>query len=225
MKDQQAWIVNYINEVHHKDASDVIVCGVPGFKGGGGGLYCKTEENEKSFGNMKAAAVNEAHAPAEKIEKGKFLLVKSDPSKPGEKAVVCFILWHEFGHALADRGVGSNVGETSAWKFELEAITHAVKNGLPAGITNDMVWGFLDIRQGSNYGTTLDGEINALKLALGPRPHALNEAYAYAAKTCCINFLGQFEPDRFKAQIGKYWPSLSDNDKKNIKTATDITWR
>lgn len=107
------WIVAYINQVHSKSVADVIVVGVTGFKGGGGGLYCKLEEKQGTFETMKAQAVKEG-APADSILKGKFLLVRNDVGKPHEKLASCFIMWHEFGHALADRGVGSNVGENSA---------------------------------------------------------------------------------------------------------------
>src|ERR1051325_1945260 len=96
-------IVEYISTTHGKSAADVVVCGVPGFKGGGGGLYCKTGETDNTFNQMRDAAVTRARAPQDEIDKGKFLLVKSDAAKPGEKAVTCFIIWHEFGHALADR--------------------------------------------------------------------------------------------------------------------------
>src|SRR5690242_5468723 len=93
MKDQQAWVVKYMAEAHNKDADDVIVCGIPGYKGGGGGLYYKTNEMDKNFNKMKEEVKKNAkEVPDEKdIMKGKFLLVRSDPTKLGEKAVVCFI--------------------------------------------------------------------------------------------------------------------------------------
>lgn len=220
MEKQRLWIVDFIHTTYGKDASDVTVFGSPGFKGGGGGLYCKSTESLGTFSQMKGLAATKLPSLGTEelkgqIVRGKFLVVKSDPSKPGEKATTCFILWHEFGHALADRGVGSNANETSAWEFEIRAITQAVRaDELGAfGITLDMIYGYLDVRhQGGNYSggeaPRLVEELKVLlaeKLTLGE----LTEGYAYAAKTCAVDHLGIFDQFKFEKSIKARWPDLS----------------
>jgi hypothetical protein len=230
LKDAHRWIVDYVQATHHKSVAEVTVVGIDGYKPGGGGLYCKQDESDQTFNAMKEAAVRSGAAP-EKITKGNFLLVRSNCMKPAEKLACCFIMWHEFGHALADRGVGSNAGEKSAWKFELEAITSAVQNsGLPAGITHDMVRAFIDIRK-TNYPlseTDFSNLVNGIETALNARASALTQPYLLVTKEIAINNLGQFDGSRFELGIKRAWPhyaSFSDGEKRLIREVTGSSWR
>ena len=203
MKDAHQFIVNYVQTVHNKSIADVAVVGIDGFKGGGGGLYCKVDESDQTFNKMKDAAIKDGGALPEKINKGTFLLVRSNGIKAPEKLACCFIMWHEFGHALADRGVGSNVGEKSSWKFGLEAIKYAVQNqGLLAGFTHDMVRAFIDIRK-TNYPldeTDFSNLVSQIETALNPRPTALTREYLLVTKRLPSTILASLTVTALRAE-------------------------
>jgi hypothetical protein len=211
MKEWHRHVVDYIESVNpqlvsvdDKSLRQVVVVGIQGFKGGGGGLFCKKEDKAEIYNNMKAEALK-ANAKDSEITPGHFLLVRNDWGTAGAKATGCFILWHEFGHALAAHGVGSNVGELSAWRFELQAITAAVNSGLPPPITKEMVWGYLDVRQkGGNYGGAED-LVEILKATLGARPADLSKDYCQAAKSCAVDNLGNFDEGKFKSAMANAW--------------------
>jgi hypothetical protein len=234
LKDCQTWLITYVTEKHQKDISDVIVVGVPGFKAGGGGLYCKTDEPDSSFLKLKEGAINggrlEKETDKSRIVKGKFLLVKSDAMKVPDRAAACFIMWHEFGHALADRGVGSNVGEKSAWKFELESITEAkVKGKLPQACTDEIIRAFVDCRK-LNYADDQDlgGLATTLLGKLSARPAKLIDSnYLQMTKSVAVNNLGDFDTDKFKLSMKKAWPHAPNfvkEEKDKIKAETGVVY-
>jgi hypothetical protein len=201
------WIVDYIRQTHNNlDTDDVHVCGISGFKGGGGGLFCGSHYQDGMYNQMKNAA-GDNHAPKDQLQKGNFLCVNSSAQKPGHKAVVCFILWHEFGHAMAEKGVGSNNNENSAWTHELAAIIHFVPH-LQWGITKDMIWGYLDMRRKNFTSQNHLAQVTALEHALGARPTAPNENYAWAARMTCINSQGDLDKTRFNQVIQQQWGNI-----------------
>ena len=156
------WVLKFIHAAYGCDLSIVKLALAPNFTLGGGGLYMKSNEG---MGNLAMAAT----ATGKKKEdlKGNYLIVKAEQmwsTKPA-KLKTCWIIWHEFGHALGENMPGRaayGTDEAHAWKFELEAVLQAVTDGTLTekwGHTKNSIKAFLDERVKDAYHPIGEGQI------------------------------------------------------------------
>jgi hypothetical protein len=164
-----AWIIDFANRKYNTDVSDVRALLIPGYQAGGGGLYMKA--SELGFGvKLQGAkdALGKRSGEADDVEKGKVVFVRELQPKadPTEGLTVCWILWHEFGHAVGDRQIPKNTSEPYAYRFEFAAILEGYNTGQLAkwGFTSEMIKKFLDDRK---KGKPESAELSALVSAIG----------------------------------------------------------
>ncbi len=162
------WIRSFAQAKYNTDISEVQVLLIPQFQGGGGGLYMKF--NELGFNSWLAGAkdgLGPRKNEADGVEKGKVTFVRQlqPRAKPEEALAVCWILWHEMGHAVGDRQAQKNTSEPYAYKFEFAAILEGYNTGALAGwgFTKEMLKKFLDERK---KGKPSSVELTALEHAL-----------------------------------------------------------
>lgn len=128
-----AWIRKFALDKYQTDVSEVKALFIPGYQGGGGGLYMK--KKELGFNGWLQGA-RDALGPkriseANGMEKGNVIFVRelAPKAKTGEAVTVMWIMWHEMGHAVGDRQAKPDTSEPYAYSFEYHALTEAQSSG------------------------------------------------------------------------------------------------
>jgi hypothetical protein len=172
----RTWILAFIQDKYKKDLSVVKLALAPNFTLGGGGLYMKSNEG---MGNLTLAS---SATGKTKLElKGNYLIVKAEQmwSMKPAKLRTCWIIWHEFGHALGENlpgREGYGTDEAHAWKFELEAINQAVADGTLIakwGHSKESIKALLDERVKDAYHPIGAGQIKTFDEEVKPLIEAL----------------------------------------------------
>jgi DNA-directed RNA polymerase subunit RPC12/RpoP len=159
------WILEFIIDKFKLDLSEVKLLLLPSNAGmasfavtqGGGGIYVKFSDKLKV--TTWTEKVKESNCPnPERLVAGKCLLMfkRVGLLKGSDLLRDCWILWHEFGHALGEKPrAGYDLSEPEAWRFELLAVIEAVRQGVFKrwGIANQMVKEFLTMRKNAYVDT------------------------------------------------------------------------
>jgi hypothetical protein len=164
------WILGFIQRQYGVDLSAVRLALAPNFTLGGGGLYMKSNEGK---GNLSLATMATG-IDGEEL-KGNYLVVKAEQlwsTKPA-KLKTCWIIWHEFGHALGEDlpgRAGYGLDEAHAWKFELEAVLDAVRDGTLEswGHSKSSILEFLEGRVAEAYKPIGDAQIRTFNEDVKP---------------------------------------------------------
>ena len=154
------YILNFIRQRDNIDLSEVQLLLVPRELGlvrlsEATGLYCKFADKAACMmWKNQLAEAKEAKRVVpltDRLVVGKCVVMCQEyPKSPEDYLRACWILWHEFGHALNDTGrlaKGASL-EALAYLFELQAILAALNDGTLGryGITRQMIAEFLKHR-------------------------------------------------------------------------------
>jgi hypothetical protein len=175
------WILGFIQTKYHKDLSIVKLALAKDFTLGGGGLYMKSTE---SLGNLTLATG--ATGKNKDELRGNYLIVRAEQmwSMKPAKLRTCWIIWHEFGHALGENMPGREgygLDEAHAWKFELEAVLAAIADGTLIttwGHSKESIRAFLEERVNDAYKPIGDGQIQTFNTQVKPLIEQVRQALA-----------------------------------------------
>jgi hypothetical protein len=130
--DQVQWVKDFASKTLNTDISEVRALPIPGYTAGGGGLYMK--KGEKGFDTKLQGAkdaLGKRAGEADGVEAGKVVFIKElEPrAKPADALLVCWITFHEYGHAVGERQTKADTSEAYAHRFECAAILAAHSEG------------------------------------------------------------------------------------------------
>jgi hypothetical protein len=142
----RAAVLKYIQENRGQDLSDVSLVVIPPgcyeiysrvWSASGGLFVNSTGANKIMMNNFKGLCKEkhgDEHPFVENITPGKTVLIASnmDFDTDKDRLKICWILWHEFGHAFTEKTKGAKDAATEppAWLFEIESIRDGLKSGV-----------------------------------------------------------------------------------------------